>query len=195
MPHNFVERRTIDGEKYYLDAATGEYALELPAGVDDTQGASWCWVEDAAEGWVPAKKAADGHVQIGGSGASEPIGERKTLPLRRAVIDKPVTDDLVMLDDVNEGAILHTLKARHTAKGTGFYTSAGTILIALNPYEYHPIYTSTHIRNYLRPGSKRLPPHVFQVAAAAHTALTLENRNQGAPPRVSAACFASSARL
>ena len=57
-------------------------------------------------------------------------------------------------------------------------TSAGTILIALNPYTYHPIYTTEHIRKYLRPGNQRLAPHVFQVAAAAHTALTLEGRNQ-----------------
>ena len=57
-------------------------------------------------------------------------------------------------------------------------TSAGTILIALNPYTYQPIYTSKHIKEYLHPGNKRLSPHVFQVAAAAHTALTLECRDQ-----------------
>ena len=83
-----------------------------------------------------------------------------------------------MLDDVNEGIITHTLRARHTAPGAGFYTAAGTILIALNPYEYQNIYTERHIRDYLRPGNKRLPPHVFTVAAAAHTALTLEGSDQ-----------------
>jgi myosin heavy subunit len=84
----------------------------------------------------------------------------------------------VMLDDINEGIITHTLRERHTTPGSGFYTSAGTILVALNPYEYHNIYTVKHVKEYLHPGNKKLPPHVFQVAAAAHTALTLEGTNQ-----------------
>ena len=61
---------------------------------------------------------------------------------------------------------------------TGFYTSVGTILIAINPYQYHPIYTAEHVKKYRSPGNQRLPPHVFQVAAAAHTALSLEHKSQ-----------------
>ena len=117
---SYQERKTVDGEKYYLDPTTGLYACELPEGAVDDQSGIWCWVEDAAEGWVPAKASGDGRVQVGGSGDLVSLGERKTLPLKRAILDKPVTDDLVMLDDVNEGAILHTLRARHTAPGSGF---------------------------------------------------------------------------
>ena len=79
---------------------------------------------------------------------------------------------------INEAVICHTLRQRHTAAGSGFYTSAGTVLIALNPYAHQPIYTEAHIQRYLHPGNKALPPHVFQLAAAAHTALTLERRDQ-----------------
>ena len=170
--------KTLDGGTYYLDPSTGHLALDLPADAAGGASEAMCWVSDDAQGWLPAKKSGADSVQIGGSNP-QPIGERKTLPLTRTALDRSVTlDDLVMLDDINEGIICHTLRARHVAPGAGFYTSAGTILIALNPYEYQNIYTEKHIKEYLHPGNKRLPPHVFQVAAAAHTALTLEYKDQ-----------------
>ena len=51
-------------------------------------------------------------------------------------------------------------------------------MIALNPYKYLPLYSPERMREYRHPGNSRLPPHVFQVAAAAHTALALEGVDQ-----------------
>ena len=115
-------RTTLDGGKYYVDLSTGHITTDLPEGASAAGGDGWCWIQDEAEGWLPAKKAGGDSVQIGGSGPAVPIGERRTLPLKRAELDRPVTDDLVMLDDINEGIICHTLRARHTAPGSGFCT-------------------------------------------------------------------------
>ena len=84
-----------------------------------------------------------------------------------------------MLDDISEPLLCHMLRKRFTeGDGSKFYTSAGTILIALNPYKSFPIYSAAHIKDYRHLGNRALPPHVFQVASAAHTKLTLEARDQ-----------------
>ena len=181
-------RTTSDGAQYWHDTSTGACAWDKPS-TDKGGGAKgaeeWCWLEDSKEGWLPAQK--DGAVSVIVNGKKRPIGDSRTLPLERSILDRPLPNDLVYLADISEPLITHSLRTRFTAAaGTankdkadcGFYTSVGTILIALNPYHYHPIYGPAQIRDYRAPGNRVLPPHVFQVANAAHTALTLEGRDQ-----------------
>ena len=179
MSGGWQQRFTTDGAAYFLNVGTGELSWEAPSGSNAPgSGELWCWLEDTQEGWTPARRKDDATVVVGQGGKTLPIGTLRTLPLNKAVLDRPPADDLVMLDDINEGFICHTLRKRYYEEETGFYTSVGTILIALNPYKYHPIYTAEHIKRYRHPGSTKLPPHVFQVASAAHTALSLEQRDQ-----------------
>ena len=98
-----------------------------------------------------------------------------TYPLQTSSL-KQLESDLVMLDDINEGLICHTLRQRFA--DDAFYTAVGTILVAINPYRYLPIYTPATMKEYHRPGNKRMAPHVFQVAAAAHKAMALDNADQ-----------------
>ena len=109
----WTPRTTLDGERYYVDPATGRLAWEEPDGAHAGAASreQWTWVEDEKEGWLPAKRSGSDQVQIGGSGAAQALNERRTLPLTRAALDRAVADDLVMLDDINEAMICHTLRA------------------------------------------------------------------------------------
>ena len=97
-------------------------------------------------------------------------------PLKLASLEKDVPD-LVMMDDLNEGLLLHTLKGRF--REGAIYTACGeSILVALNPYETVCDYSPATIAQYHRPGNAALPPHIFQVPAAAHLALMLTQKDQ-----------------
>ena len=54
----------------------------------------------------------------------------------------------------------------------------GTILVAINPFQYLPIYGGDRMLEYHRPGNRQLPPHVFGVAAAAHKDMALTGVDQ-----------------
>ena len=176
-------RQTSDGETYYIDTTDGQLTWDKPRALQKSVD-PWCWIEDEEQGWIAAKREGREAVMIGNK--KVPIGEKRTMPLEHANLSLPIVDDLVYLFDISEPVVSHTLRERFMQEPTndggagdsGFYTSVGSILIALNPYQYRPIYTAGHIKKYRAPGNQRLPPHVFQVAAAAHTALTLERRNQ-----------------
>ena len=171
--------RTLDGVAYWQDGQ-GRLSLDSPGvmaqdSVSKSGATSWVWVSDEHEGWLPGRMQDANTVFVD----NKPIrldGSRSTLPLLRSTLDRPIVDDLVMLEDLNEGLVCHTLRARFQADA--FYTSVGTILVAINPFAYHPIYTADHVRKYRNPGNVVPPPHIFQIAAAAHTALTLEGTDQ-----------------
>ena len=103
------------------------------------------------------------------------IGSRRTLPLDRTHLDRPSTDDLVYLPDISE-PFSHTLRGLTSAAGAGTHVG-GDDPDALSPPEYHPV-ASAHVKQYHAPGNTRLPPHIFQVAAAAPPALSLEGQRQ-----------------
>ena len=81
-----------------------------------------------------------------------------------------------MLDALDEGMICHTLRSRFVQDA--FYTAVGTILVAINPFQYLPIYGPDRMLDYHRPGNRKLPPHVFSVAAAAHKDMALSGIDQ-----------------
>ncbi|KOB73231.1 Myosin-IXa, partial [Operophtera brumata] len=85
--------------------------------------------------------------------------------------------DLCQLPELNEQTLLDNLKARFTA---GYiYTYVGSILIALNPFKFYPIYNPKYVKLYQnkRIGSS-LPPHIFAVADAAYHCMLRERTNQ-----------------
>ncbi len=191
---DYTELRTADGTVFYRDAA-GALSWDPPQSEDNPSGSDeWLFVPNEAHGWLPGKRTG-GHVML----HNPPAGMAKSVDVPAGATTYPLTessltriversDDLVALDDVNDCTICHALRERYV-RGD-FYTSVGTILIALNPYEYHPIYTDAYSRKYRNPGSNKLAPHVFQLAAAAHSALELGlgdqvrvgTRRRGVPP-------------
>lgn len=89
--------------------------------------------------------------------------------------------DLCQLPDLNESTLLENLRQRFDAGH--IYTYVGSILIAVNPFKFHPIYNPKYVRLYqnqrIRP---ILPPHIFAIADNAYYSMLKEKRNQVSLP-------------
>ncbi|GAB6028580.1 Unconventional myosin-IXAa, variant 2 [Chamberlinius hualienensis] len=84
--------------------------------------------------------------------------------------------DLCQLPDLNETSMLDNLKARfHNGH---IYTYVGSILIALNPFKFYPIYNPKYVKLYQNRRVGDLPPHIFAVADAAYYTMLREKGNQ-----------------
>lgn len=83
-------------------------------------------------------------------------------------------ENLVDLDELSEGAILHHVRNRFLKKL--IYTHVGSILVAVNPFENLAIYEPRDIR---RASDTTAPyPHVFVTAATAYQQLQNNRKNQ-----------------
>ena len=92
-------------------------------------------------------------------------------------LDTPV-DDLVKLNDVNQGALLHTLRQRYARDDV--YTAIGPILMAVNPFKKLDICSSTTIARMAaeaRP-TDELPPHIFKTVKAAYSGMVGDGKPQ-----------------
>ncbi|RWS08459.1 Myosin-IXa-like protein [Dinothrombium tinctorium] len=74
--------------------------------------------------------------------------------------------DLCQLPDLTEQTLLENLKARFD-KGH-IYTYVGSILIAVNPFKFYPIYNPKYVQLYQNRRLGDLPPHIFAIADAAY---------------------------
>ncbi|XP_046838439.1 unconventional myosin-IXa-like isoform X4 [Vespa crabro] len=85
--------------------------------------------------------------------------------------------DLCQLPDLNEQTLLDNLRARFLAGN--IYTYVGSILIALNPFKFYPIYNPKYVKLYQnRRLGPDIPPHIFAIADAAYHCMLKEKRNQ-----------------
>jgi myosin-9 len=76
--------------------------------------------------------------------------------------------DLCQLPDLTEQTLLENLKARFD-KGH-IYTYVGSILIAVNPFKFYPIYNPKYVQLYQSRRLGDLPPHIFAIADASYQA-------------------------
>ncbi|XP_064475014.1 unconventional myosin-IXa-like isoform X2 [Ornithodoros turicata] len=77
--------------------------------------------------------------------------------------------DLCQLPDLTERTLLENLRARFSR---GYiYTYVGSILIAVNPFKFYPIYNPKYVGLYQNRRLGDLPPHIFAVADAAYHAM------------------------
>lgn len=83
-------------------------------------------------------------------------------------------ENLVDLDELTEGAILHHIRNRFNKKH--IYTHVGSILVAVNPFENLDIYGDRDIRRAQE--TSHPYPHVFVTAATAYAQLQENHRNQ-----------------
>ncbi|XP_071524555.1 unconventional myosin-IXb-like isoform X2 [Panulirus ornatus] len=84
--------------------------------------------------------------------------------------------DLCQLPNLTEQTLLENLRARFQR---GYiYTYVGSILIAVNPFKYYPIYNPKYVKLYQNHRLGELPPHIFAIADAAYHSMLKQKRNQ-----------------
>mmetsp|Transcript_9650 Transcript_9650/g.18159 ORF Transcript_9650/g.18159 Transcript_9650/m.18159 type:complete len:1426 (-) Transcript_9650:410-4687(-) len=86
-------------------------------------------------------------------------------------------DDMILLDVLNEAAILTNIQSRYAQQH--IYTYVGPILLSVNPYQSLPVYGSDVLARYVDSRSKDAnPPHLYQVAEAAFGNVLRRGQNQ-----------------
>lgn len=100
-------------------------------------------------------------------------------PLNHSSLSR-IEDDLVMVDAINQGLMVHNLRERY--RRDKIYTWVGanhSVLVSINPFKMLPIYSPATIEEYAKPSAYRLdPPHTFAIANSAFMKLTQENSSQ-----------------
>nr|CEL70079.1 TPA: myosin G, putative [Neospora caninum Liverpool] len=149
-----------------------------------------CWIPHLTEVWgvaVPAgPKGSCTYklVEVTDDG-TDPRNLEVTLAKSDLAQVTPITDsrslegvpNVCVLGDVSEASVLHTIRVRY--RRDEIYTNVGRIVLALNPFKYLPLYGPDFVRNYF--GSAHvfdLPPHLFQVSAAAVKGLSERGKPQ-----------------
>lgn len=85
--------------------------------------------------------------------------------------------DLCQLPDLNEKTLLDNLRARFVAGH--IYTYVGSILIAVNPFKFYPLYNPKYVKLYQnRRLGPNLPPHIFAIADTAYHCMLKDRKNQ-----------------
>ncbi|XP_042660466.1 unconventional myosin-Vb [Tyto alba] len=85
--------------------------------------------------------------------------------------------DLTALSYLHEAAVLNNLKVRFL-ESNSIYTYCGIVLLAINPYEWLPIYEQDVIYTYSGQNMGDMDPHIFAVAEEAYKQMTRDEKNQ-----------------
>lgn len=96
----------------------------------------------------------------------------------RGFLPPPQDDfaDLCNLPVLSEDSILNNLRTRFNKKK--IYTYAGSILIAINPFKFLPIYNPKYVKMYENHQLGKLEPHIFAIADVAYYAMLRKRVNQ-----------------
>ncbi|KAM9461335.1 unconventional myosin-IXb isoform 4-T5 [Clarias gariepinus] len=85
-------------------------------------------------------------------------------------------NDLCNLPILNEDTILANLRSRFQNKK--IYTYAGSILVAINPFKFLPIYNPKYVKMYENHQLGKLEPHIFAIADVSYYTMLHKRINQ-----------------
>uniref|UniRef100_A0A8C7GGL5 Unconventional myosin-VIIa-like n=1 Tax=Oncorhynchus kisutch TaxID=8019 RepID=A0A8C7GGL5_ONCKI len=125
----------------------------------------WVWVDSGQGVAIGAvvKLTDTGKLQLFDDEGKHEINKKKEdgfRPMHPTSVNG--VDDMIRLGDLNEAGLLRNLLVRH--KDGIIYTYTGSILVAVNPYQLLPLYTTEQVHLYTDRRLGELPPHVFAIA-------------------------------
>ncbi|XP_027270658.1 unconventional myosin-IXa isoform X2 [Cricetulus griseus] len=125
------------------------------------------------------EKNLDGSIHYGSLQSWLRITEERRRMMERGFLPQPQQkdfDDLCSLPDLNEKTLLENLRNRF--KHEKIYTYVGSILIAINPFKFLPIYNPKYVKMYDNHQLGKLEPHIYAVADVAYHAMLQRKKNQ-----------------
>jgi len=84
--------------------------------------------------------------------------------------------DCAELPELSEPTVLHNLKVRYDSKV--IYTYSGLFLVAVNPYDFYPIYDKGMVKYYENKRKEEIEPHVYALSDFAYRSLKEEDYSQ-----------------
>ncbi|XP_035888398.1 unconventional myosin-IXb isoform X1 [Phyllostomus discolor] len=172
-PYVLVEVKETGGEEWVLDANDSPVhrVLLWPRRAQDEHpqedGYYFLLQERDSDGAIKYK-----HMQLVAQATdTRRLVERGLLPRQQADFD-----DLCNLPELTEANLLKNLKHRFSLQK--IYTYAGSILVAVNPFKFLPIYNPKYVKMYENHQLGKLEPHVFALADVAYYAMLRKRVNQ-----------------
>nr|XP_039323003.1 LOW QUALITY PROTEIN: unconventional myosin-IXb [Saimiri boliviensis boliviensis] len=168
-----VEVKESGGEEWVLDANDSPVhrVLLWPRRAQDEH------PQEDGYYFLLQERNADGtikyvHMQlVAQATATRRLVERGLLPRQQADFD-----DLCNLPELTEANLLKNL--RHRFLQQKIYTYAGSILVAINPFKFLPIYNPKYVKMYENQQLGKLEPHVFALADVAYYTMLRKRVNQ-----------------
>ncbi|KAL1773262.1 unconventional myosin-IXb isoform X3 [Sigmodon hispidus] len=168
-----VEVKESGGEEWVLDASDSPVhrVLLWPRRAQDEH------PQEDGYYFVLQERNADGsiqylHMQL----LAQPTAARRLV--ERGLLPRPQADfdDLCNLPELTEANLLQNLKLRFMQQK--IYTYAGSILVAINPFKFLPIYNPKYVKMYENQQLGKLEPHVFALADVAYYTMLRKRVNQ-----------------
>ncbi|XP_063782568.1 unconventional myosin-IXa isoform X2 [Pseudophryne corroboree] len=125
------------------------------------------------------EKNVDGSIHYGSLQSWLKVTEERRRMVERGFLPQeqgPECEDLCGLPDLSERALLETLRTRFRQEK--IYTYVGSILVAVNPFRFLPIYNPKYVKMYDNRRLGEREPHIYAVADAAYHAMLRRQRNQ-----------------
>ncbi|XP_051025999.1 LOW QUALITY PROTEIN: unconventional myosin-IXb [Acomys russatus] len=168
-----VEVKESGGEEWVLDSSDSPVhrVLLWPRRAQDEH------PQEDGYYFVLQERNADGsiqylHMQL----LAQPTAARRLV--ERGLLPRPQADfdDLCNLPQLTEANLLQNLKLRFLQHK--IYTYAGSILVAINPFKFLPIYNPKYVKMYENQQLGKLEPHVFALADVAYYTMLRKRVNQ-----------------
>lgn len=125
------------------------------------------------------EKNVDGSIHYGNVAMWLQLTEERRRMVERGLLPPPQLqdhDDLCKLPDLSEKTLLENLRVRFRQEK--IYTYVGSILVAINPFKFLPIYNPKYVKMYDNHQLGKLEPHIYAVADVAYHAMLKRKRNQ-----------------